>query len=471
MVALGILAAVASVTLSLLEHNVEKDRFERTAAVGSAVREVINGSSEQDGISRFISDMGRLPVIINTDTSGKVLAELFDNNEVEQNTKWAAGVFFQNASSNLPATDVAELKFPDEFTNLNLPCGWSGPYIIAPYSTLFDGWKNEWLTLDNNGATQTAALNKYIYGIRSNGSDGESGGTEWSEQDLVYRFNTDGKGASTSSDLIVTVLIMNKLGATSVLEAPENLKTVSAASWQSDHEYEVGSCIINNNFRYRCLQTLPLTQGKSSSSCPTELTAAADTVNDHNLVWQKIGSGSEPGWKASSLYRRNDRIQVGANVYECTGIRPVSGGTAPTFKAVAGQLTYDGDLVWICDYPFSKTMNRLRVAFFEPCVTSTAKGIKRLMAVRNGTTVAALDQEVSFNLGSFAAFKQPAATWTDYNQVHFSNLTPGTRKIYAYGYLQSGSSYSNKLGSDVIGVQLKPGINCITLILNNSLQE
>jgi hypothetical protein len=107
-------------------------------------------------------------------------------------------------------------------------------------------------------------------------------------------------------------------------------------------------------------------------------------------------------------------------------------------------------------------MDRVRVAVFTPYVRRNVKSAKRILAQRNGTLGATTSSSILPS--AVANYSHPeSATWEDYHIVKFSDLTPGPRKLYAYGYLNAGTA--NKYSSGIIHLDLKPGSNSITVYL------
>jgi type II secretory pathway pseudopilin PulG len=396
-IALGILAAVASVTLDMFESATEKSRYERTYSLGSSIKEAVDGTTTNDSISRFISDMGRLPVIINTSDKGKLLAELFDSSEVDNQAKWSALASYNNTTDSLPSED-STLKFPAAFSNLKLPCGWSGPYITSRNGKLLDGWNNDWLILNSAGTEISPVLNSFIHGIKSLGSNSDTSEDDWSSKNQIFKFTP---GYAT---LIVTFMVRDTSGNSPLLRSAVAEEDISSIADWAVGNYSAGQKVKSGGYVFICK-----TSGQSSAS-------------------------------------------------------------EPVFNKIYGAVTIDNQIEWQCIYPEPVHLNRLRVAIFSPCVTSTNRGIRRILVSRNGSSTET-DRSESITTGTFFA-GQPSEqiTWIEYNQVQISNLIPGVKKLYAYGYYRIDASvFTNKRGSNVIEVKLKPGTNRINVFLTDEL--
>jgi len=473
-ISLGILAAIASVTLSLLEESTEKNSLELTYNKGCRIQEVINAQKTDDGISRFVSDMGRLPVVINTD-EGKRLAELFAIDEIAENTKWAASVSFSN-SDDPPAGDSG-LDFPDAFKDLTLACGWSGPYLYNRSDELLDGWNNEWELLASDGSRiEAPAINNFIYGVESLGSDSGVDEESWSERNQKFKFTTSDIAAPTNAELIVTIAIRDNSASNSVMRAAAELEDLtSVADWSANTEYKINDKIKNGDFLFCCKSVAITNKGKSGVVQPIWDTVIDGVTQDKNIIWVYAGpADDEPNWQANCIYSKNDSVQSEGHAFTCLQVRPVSGSTTPTFNKNYGDITNssdDSDITWQCIYPEPCHMTHLRVAFFMPRVTSTECGIRRFIAIRTiDSTATDHDDSTEFTPADFFdSMPTVTANWIAYNQVELKNLIPGARKLYVYGYYNNGGDTCNKCGSDVIDLKLKPGINRITAFLTNSL--
>lgn len=140
LVVLVILAIVATVAVNSLQPRVESARFQQTQVQIGNVQESILGprnSRQSDGtplISGFVADIGRSPVLqgnrlLSSEVvEGTELSELWD-----QQTQLAQSFPFQfRAGPNTPVN----------YSDIQLPCGWRGPYLQLPMgiSSLRDSW-------------------------------------------------------------------------------------------------------------------------------------------------------------------------------------------------------------------------------------------------------------------------------------------------------------------------------------------
>jgi type II secretory pathway pseudopilin PulG len=470
LISLGILAAIATITLSMLEESGAQQRFKRTWETGEDIREIINAGKNDDGVSRFISDMGRLPAVINTG-EGMRLAEFYHESSVNEAAKWSSSVVFNNNDASLPSVD-SSLTFPDDFVNLKLPGGWAGPYLYNSRETLFDGWNNEWQLLDSAyNKIESPVAGTFFYGIESLGSNNSVDEDNWSSKSQVFKFNTSGTATADRASLIVTIMVRDDSSLNPVLRPAVEYKSPSASDWAAGTEYKINDEVKSGSFVFRCISSNVINKGKSSASEPSWSTATE--TPDNNIIWEYSGiAGSEAAWQTSHIYSKNDQIQAGGNAFTCVRVRGLSASSAPVFSTQYGDMTTDGDFSWKCVYPEPAIMNYLRAAVFMPRVAVTEKGVRRFMAIRNdgGTTTTDSNDSITFSDGNFfVSMPEETAEWTAYNQVVLKNLPPGNRKLYAYGFFKSGTEYRNKRGSGVLDVKLSPGVNRITVHLTNNL--
>jgi len=139
LVVLVILAIVATLAVNSLQPRVESARFEQTRNLLENIRQATigqQGSRQTDGtplVSGFLADIGRLPRA-NTDNpvsgpqDGMELSELWSTNG--------------NLAKQFPFRFRSGPKTPVDYSQIQLPCGWRGPYLQLPMGTktLTDAW-------------------------------------------------------------------------------------------------------------------------------------------------------------------------------------------------------------------------------------------------------------------------------------------------------------------------------------------
>ncbi len=139
LVVLVILSIVATVAVNSLQPRVKAQRFEKTRSqLDNILASTVGGIRKQqsDGtplISGFVADIGRLPkagfsVLENRGNDGYELHELWDfNSPIAQNYPFR----FRSGPTQ-----------PVDYSHIQIPCGWRGPYLHLPLgqSHLLDSW-------------------------------------------------------------------------------------------------------------------------------------------------------------------------------------------------------------------------------------------------------------------------------------------------------------------------------------------
>ncbi len=197
LVVLSIMAAVATIALTGATEMMNQSKTDETVRRGNLFLETINGNGSS--ASRFIADMGRMPRVISTD-AGKILCELWDSDQTDDDVKWSDETF-SNETYSWPESWSS---LPDE---IEVPCGWRGPYLNVSREQLYDGYGHEWLADTGSWSSEswkdntTASLDDKILGMKSYGRDNAEDGTEWYNKDREFKFS---EGACTA-DLNVTL--------------------------------------------------------------------------------------------------------------------------------------------------------------------------------------------------------------------------------------------------------------------------
>jgi len=275
LVVLSIMAAVATIALTGANEMMEQASADETVRRGDLVTASIN--NENDAASRFVSDMGRLPIVLNSIQSLN-LAEIFYSPEnIPSTVKWSNSVSFDNSVNNFPETWGT---LPGSVT---LPCGWRGPYLYINKNAFYDGWGKEWEVTHSDWTTSPKVWSAgtegaKIFGIRSLGRDNsvDSGGEEWFEKDREFHFS---KGAVTSD---IVVKIMGRDCSTS----PNVFRGIEAIpNWMADTSYSVGDLAHSTSGAdlFECV-----TPGTSGSSEPGWDTTIGNTTNDNTVTWECV---------------------------------------------------------------------------------------------------------------------------------------------------------------------------------------
>lgn len=204
-IVLAILSSLATMAISGADKMLANKRLNDTIRRGKIIYEAIHGDGLQT--SRFISDMGRLPLVTST-SEGKLLQELWilpNSNIKFSSVAWVPSPIDQKWDDDINDGYVKDTDLPIN-NDLTLYCGWRGPYINvgdqANYR-LYDGFGNDWKILDKNGNIIPPVIGTQIYGVASLGKDKvitTNVPIEPDDIDRFYNFNI-----INSSDLTINI--------------------------------------------------------------------------------------------------------------------------------------------------------------------------------------------------------------------------------------------------------------------------
>ncbi len=411
LIVLAIIGLVATVALDQSTEVVDQTRYDLTEQNGQELQNAIIGDFENGG--RFLRDMGRLPVVISTD-SGEILKELwaFDDKAV----KW-------QELSITPDWEESGAGWESLPTAIDISFGWRGPYVnMGSRSALYDGWGNPWaidveeyedddedsgngdgfkdeVWRDNNDdSTITAAvLNDPLRGLKSLGRDQaeDTGSDSWQNKDKKFEFVEDRVFCS----LALTLKARDKNG---------NIVAVQELEERQDSKaYEIGDNIV---------------------------------VNDDIFTVDTAGTShsSAPGW-----------ITTEAGV----STTPEGGGSSLVWLYI-GKTT---------DHP--EYFHKLRIGLFLPDVRTTEMGVLSLFSSWQGGEALTTDVVSTLpDLDGLVDDSLEVELGDNFNTILIKGITPGIRKFYCYGF-----TGDRKRGSFVQTVDLKPGENLKEVILTERL--
>jgi len=277
-IVLALMAGLAGMALTTVGEMGNRARYDETTARLKLIREAVVGDGKAAG--RFIRDMGRLPMVQDTD-EGKLLSELWTA---------AAGTGYGSASEDMD--DGSGPEWPDAFPSLpgtvSLHCGWNGPYTMVENpndAQIFDGFGNDWQIHDGSRWKEGSGLagGETIGRIRSLGSDGSDGGGQWDEMDQPV----DLQGLLPDTELVVTLKALDRSSSPPVWRA-----LVPAPAWAQSTAKTVGNCVVDaatSSHVFRCS-----TAGTTGGTEPTWNTDnVGDTTFDGAVEWEYLGPVSK----------------------------------------------------------------------------------------------------------------------------------------------------------------------------------
>jgi hypothetical protein len=420
--------------------------------------------------SRFLNDMGRLPVIVDEIsinqtkiTNGIVLSEL-----------WYSERF--DTVTNNPSIDYKgyDDEITKNFTN-NAPIrvtingGWKGPYLNVTNQKLYDGFGNDF------HVANPSANNKI---------------TEWDHFDEIKNeFMVELPNNTTDLNLPKkTILKFGSFGE-------DDKFNDSKSNWQNTDDikmfhYSQVFSTLHVNFLLRDSSVSPATW------LPAKFIEKEIKAYDKNTSTYTTGSIVE--------VEKNEKKYL----FICTYSSSTSACTEDPNWSFTGVTTDGQDREWIW---LSRTtcLNRFRVTVFSPYVETKLDETKQYKntlvraatafypysdSQNNGLTLWGQDLKIFHPSNDYSTWdtddllpivkiqgngmgtKVNNQNGDTINEVTFHNLTPGIRKIFAYGYAEyeikteesSTPKYSNARHSNVQTIELKPGENFITIYLHES---
>lgn len=503
-VVLGILAALAGVALTYVNETGEAGRRDLTRARLDQIETAIAGTPT--AASRFLSDMGRLPVATYRDAKGDFVT---NSNDADLgyvlSELWNGDVFkFAYAVEDdvtprvpTPFVDYAgyqnewESLFPATVTNKDirviLDCGWRGPYLSVPGKKFYDGFGNEFevnADIVKDSGEDWAWPEDSVLEVGSFGADGKEDQSyplprpstnssevqkEWKNRDDLRKIQE----SQVLSKLCVRVLVRdNSAGTPAWLPAQSGF---DVKDYDGGKNYHVGEIVRPGNLLH-----IP---GEGDDDPGT--TYSSDCTNYDLFMCVKQDpetTGSQhPNWKRTetTIDAKGNRWQWLPNSNKITHLRAavfspyVDTKTAATIagKDIKGTGIRVTTAMWEADDP---------QWLIDRSVSGSSGDYVRYTYGWSGSTlnedfenIGDIDGTGTYTEADVAiADKYPAAApriyvdGTSPGELTFHNLTPGVRKLCVYGYLDVGGVATNAHHSGIITVDLKPGVNFITVYLN-----
>ncbi len=450
-IALAILAALSVVVLDNFSDMEMRERERQTIEHGERVKRIMTGADEKDGISRFLSDMGRWPkVTVEDRTEGtrdhrRNLAQLYDRS-----------VFHHRNETETMLGRIAEIDTRDALnigtipTSLTLPVvslsvGWSGPYLNLLKSdgaSFSDPWGHSWKIVEcyylKKSATDTLEPDytvaeetesrptaaTEIDGIVSFGADDVEGGSDPSDRDHEFIFAHDLNLAT------LTVTLKVRDGADpSVWKEPKN---VTASAYVTGQKYDRDDVVFLQNAGLYHYYT-----------CIADDTAAPPYNGDYT----QAGDGWRYGVSPRLISAGESRVLL--------------------FAPARRRISTERSAMEAGFYRFMPYLSGAPVAERFPALRCFHSGAEENDA--DATADGSVDQNV--DPGERNTNRLRAKSNWEYSATSFPTafraewLIPGKRRIYALiGFYHNGTWVSGA-ASSVEYVDLKPGNNYITLHL------
>lgn len=434
-ITLAVLAALTAAVFSMGTESIDKIRYDRTIREGRNIQSAV--WNDEPGGHCFLSDMGRLPQFSPAFSakSGATLNELFDYNtmknvgsrEIKLNKNEILGHLMGTPRVKDIDLNWVNGNWNNIIPDIKITCGWNGPYITSFSNKQLDGWGREWLMLGNDGKYDVAPkTEKEIWGLRSYGSDNQYqvSGTILTDnkspfsEDIIFPFITpglpDGDKPNPPATLIINLLCEDRLSPNHSISAPEFVD--------------------------------PLTLTKIEKRDPQKTYLLGSLIKEDGVVYRCTAVCGEPA---------------------TSGGYPVS-VTPPVFGYDWRTMYQDSQILWERHIPAPKHVNNFLIAQVTPFVSTDRASVRSNLSMIRYEADANYENSIHVT----AIGNGPKCTRTGLNRYIYEGLLPGKRKIFAVAYYTTtgeinGYMALNILQSEITEVNIKPGVNEITLILRS----
>lgn len=489
LIVLGLMAAIATVALTTLDGMADRTRADTSHHRLDMIEEAIVGDGLEPG--RFVSDMGRLPVIhlypdpLNqTDQykidEGQGLIELWDNmaglyshmvpilfNGFDVTAGAESEPFYDDRDGPYlpcyPEGETTELTDPSGFRDqlgfeVTVPGGWQGPYVQTG-SKLFDGFGHPFHF--------TQVINAAI--PRDN-------------PDVWFSDKEVGLGALITEQEVVGIA---SYGRTKKVDSPVDPDEKNTTPWADVDEARFLDSYTVRPAKSTLMVTIRVRATDEWRSPTSENVNGFADVADGDKLEGLIVQGDDSGG-VTRLYRLLD-INTGStsseNVLDSDYVWPSDGFVVNQDPGYA--VLYTWQQINTCQF-----MNRMRAVIFAPfadpdynsnptagSVELGAMRIRRISTWADGGVQGCIDSEyLSFGLPRHISDNSEPTTyrelefqWSGVQTLTVSNLPPGIRKLLIYGYYNTTPGFLNAHSSALQTIELNPGMNHVTVYLNERL--
>jgi hypothetical protein len=278
------------------------------------IRQAVAGDGRRAG--RFVSDMGRLPVVATEGTGYELLELCRDAREV--------GVMNEPF---LYRPVVGGQAFAE--VEIDAGYGWKGPYLEMPYEALYDGFGNPFEIQvaddpDHWYTAETAPMGQPIMGVRSVGRDGIEGpGFDWADADRAY---TD-FDAMTWARLTIRVQVLSRDDVDDPIWAGPTIVTALPSATENRTYAEGDIFLSTTGDVFRCKSNVTLTDPDTPSTWNTSVAGVVTTVSDRSgttAQWEFLGERHQYLTEVNAVAFEPDTDGV-AGVREVAAPTPTSG--------------------------------------------------------------------------------------------------------------------------------------------------
>ncbi len=237
LIVLALLGGLATLALTGVGEMSARNRADITRQRLDLIRTAVVGDGVAAG--RFIADLGRLPMVQDS-AEGLTLDELWNE---------PSGIAYGSASTSPSWPD----SLPGLPEDVELGCGWNGPYVMLGKDKLFDGFGNDFLIANTADPELEAdwdepsatSVGDTVHGVLSRGLEDAYGDSGWAEQDRSVVFGD----LMPETSLTVTIKVRDARSDPIIWTAPVNTQV-----WNATDEYEAGDLVANSALTevFRC---------------------------------------------------------------------------------------------------------------------------------------------------------------------------------------------------------------------------
>ncbi|MDO4583781.1 MAG: prepilin-type N-terminal cleavage/methylation domain-containing protein [Planctomycetia bacterium] len=521
LVVLGIITALSGLALSYVDNLNTSHRKDRTTQRLDELETLLHGDGQNPGT--FLADMGRLPIarelnntngleedVCATDSvtgwimpSGKLLSELWDGGifkfpyaipgdatlRVPRPFLYYRGYEGDILSFLTEVNSDASVTIGDwDCPKITLECGWKGPYLnVQPGKNYYDGFGNDFRVNVDTGSGEMADLlwpRDTILEVGSFGENAEADKDYWlenpTEEEVEWQHRDDLRKMSETrifATLVVRILVRNYSGGQMTWVSPQFFEESFVPEYDATTTYTDADVV-------RSADSETGREGDLFRIVRSGMTTAGGTlkrgnafIDDRGQEWQwtpctrqfthlRAAVFSPAVEEKPRIIENEDKKYTGMRVTTAQFAKwtETSGGVTVTRNewGIGDSVAVPGEVVHRSDFfawtvPPNHASGDLTLLYEEPSTREV-----------DGQDYPQHSPE-------------PIAEGGTPGEVCFTRLTPGVRKLFVYGYLfndldsdgvkDAGEPYSQAVHSGIQTIELRPGVNFVTVYLSENLEE
>ncbi|MDO4571272.1 MAG: type II secretion system protein [Planctomycetia bacterium] len=522
LVVLGIITALSGLALSYVDNLNTGQRKDRTTQRLDELETLLHGDGQNGGA--FLSDMGRLPIarelssttgleedICTTDAttgwimpSGKILSELWDGTIFkfpyaipgDETPRVPRPFLYYRGYDGDIVAYLEEVKpttvtlVEDDYPKITLECGWKGPYLnVQPGKNYYDGFGNDFRVNVDTGRGQIADLlwpRDTVLEVGSFGENAEADRDYWlenpTEEEVEWQHRDDLRKLSETrifATLVVRILVRNYSGGQMTWGTPQFYEDSYVPVYVATETYTDADVVRstdsdtgNEGDLFRIVRGGMTTGGGT-------LKRGNALVDAHGNEWQWTPYTRKFSHLRAAVFSpavdEKPSVTIDGEEKKYTGMRVTTAQFAKWSDSSGGTTVTRN--AWGIGDPSGSVPSDVscRNDFFA-WVVPPNNASDDLSLLYEAPTTRAVDGQ---NYPQHSP--EPVAEGETPGEVCFSRLTPGVRKLFVYGYLfndlngdgakNADEPYSQAVHSGIQTIELKPGVNFVTIYLSEDINE